>query len=53
MKKLIVFTVLLLCMNIFECNASQIINHNSFTLIDDYLKTFKKSQNDVTFIFQG
>ncbi|MBO7521808.1 MAG: hypothetical protein J6T16_06180 [Opitutales bacterium] len=53
MRKLIVFSVLILCMNIFECNASQIINHNSFTLIDDYLKTFKKSPNDVTFIFEG
>lgn len=53
MKKLIVFTVLLLCMNIFMCNATQIINHNSFALVEDYIKTFKASQNDVTFIFKG
>lgn len=53
MKKLIVFIVLLLCMNIFMCNATQIINHNSFAFVEDYIKTFKASQNDVTFIFKG
>ena len=33
--------------------ARTIIDHNSYALAGDYLKTFKKSQNDATFFFTG
>ena len=33
--------------------ARIIIDHNSYALAGDYVKTFKKSQNDATFFFTG
>lgn len=53
MKRLTTIIVLVFCINVFVCNAHQIINHTSYTLVDDYLKSFEESQNDVTFIFKG